>query len=158
MEEVLFGYAVRLLESLAFFISFVLFATLFYLSRRRNWRGRLKQLKDDLDKKQHRIEELNRILDVAHQHKQNLPSALQKLERIQSRLNPDQDELRYALDSVIVLVGEMLRHAQNIVLLSKWEQKLGSAYKLVNLRGIIQGAAKDLFYYADAKGVDIQLA
>lgn len=100
-------------------------------------------------------EHLQRV--IAHEFVRGLYFISSQSEEAVAGLRADQPDLRDKLNAVRAKAHEMTQHARNVVGLPDLERNAPQR-ELVNLRGLLEGVLKELFPYAEACGVHLQVA
>ena len=93
---------------------------------------------------------------IAHEFVKGLHFISSETEEVMAGLRGDQPDLRDKLNEVRAKAYEMTQHAKNIVGLRDLEQN-ALQREMVNLRGLLEGVVKELFPYAEARGVHLQI-
>lgn len=93
---------------------------------------------------------------VAHEFVKGLHFITFQSEEAMAGLRVDQPDLRERLNEVRAKAHEMTQHARNVVGLPDLERNAPQR-ELVSLRGLLEGVLKELFPYAEACGVHLQV-
>ncbi|MGB4804825.1 MAG: HAMP domain-containing sensor histidine kinase [Anaerolineae bacterium] len=170
------GYGPSNLEALIFLI--VLGALIFLGVRRsrRRWQDDLRQEQAALAEAQRQNEHLQTELAeirtqsdparlravqdhlqrvIAHEFVKGLYFILSQGDETARGLRADQADLRDRQNQVRTKAHEMIQHARNIVELPNLERN-AARREMINLRGLLEGILKELFPYAEARGVHLQ--
>ncbi len=94
---------------------------------------------------------------IAHEFVKGLHFISSQSEEAVAGLRADQPDLQDRLNEVRAKAHEMTQHARNVVGLPDLERNTPQR-ELVNLRGLLEGVLKELFPYAEACGVHLQVA
>ena len=94
---------------------------------------------------------------IAHEFVKGLHFISTQTEEAVAGLRADQPDLRDRLNEVRAKAHEMTQHARNVVGLADLERNAPQR-EMVNLRGLLEGVMKELFPYAEACGVHLQVA
>jgi signal transduction histidine kinase len=92
---------------------------------------------------------------IAHEFMKGLHFIVSQSEDAVTELRADQLNLRDNLNKVRAKAYDMIQHVENIVELPNLEQN-AEQRELVNLRGLLEGVAKELFPYAETWGVSLR--
>ncbi len=98
-------------------------------------------------------EHLQRL--IAHEFVKGLHFILSQSDETVARLRADQADLRDRQNQVSAKAHEMIQHARNIVEFPDLERNAAQR-EMVNLRGLLEGILKELFPYAEARGVHLR--
>lgn len=98
-------------------------------------------------------EHLQRV--IAHEFVKGLHFILSQSDETAARLRADQADLRDRQNQISAKAHEMILHARNIVELPDLERNAAQR-EMVNLRGLLEGILKELFPYAEARGVHLR--
>ncbi len=94
---------------------------------------------------------------VAHEFVKGLHFICSQSEEAIAGLRADQPDLLDRLNEVRAKAHEMTQHARNVIGLPDLERNAPQR-ELVNPRGLLEGVLKELFPYAEACGVHLQVA
>jgi signal transduction histidine kinase len=176
MYELLFSYGIRLLDALIILLFIVVVGAFSYWGMRKRRQAKENRLATELSQAQRRVEALIKELEetqkrydpvywralhdhlhhaVGHEFGKRLHWIAVKSTEILNGLRPDQADLCEKQSLIAAQAYELLRHAENVVGLFALEPKLPER-ELVNLQGVIDGALKDLFPYAEAQNVTLR--
>lgn len=97
-------------------------------------------------------EHLQRV--IAHEFVKGLHFILSQSDETARGLHADQADLFDRQNQVRAKAHEMIQHARNIVDLPDLERN-ATRREMVNLRGLLEGVLKELFPYAEARGVHL---
>jgi signal transduction histidine kinase len=92
---------------------------------------------------------------IAHEFVKGLHFILSQCEETAAALDSDQPELRNRQNQACAKAHEMIQHARNIVELPDLERNAAQR-EMVNLRGLLEGILKELFPYAEARGIHLR--
>jgi len=112
--------------------------------QRRSDPGQIKEQQDHLQRV------------IAHEFVKGLHFISSKSGEALAGLRTDQPDLRDQLNEVRAKAYEMTQHAKNVVGLPDLERD-SPPREMVGLRGVLEGALKELFPYAEAQGVHLQV-
>ena len=93
---------------------------------------------------------------IAHEFVKGLHFISSQTEEAVAGLRDDQPDVRAKLSEVRAKAHEMTQHARNVVGLADLERNAPQR-EMVNLRGLLEGVMKELFPYAEARGVHLQV-
>ena len=93
---------------------------------------------------------------IAHEFVKGLHFIVSQSGETVAGLRADQPDLRDKLTEVCAKAHEMTQHAKNVVGLPDLERN-ALQREMVNLRGLLEGVVKELFSYAEARGVHLQI-
>jgi signal transduction histidine kinase len=176
MNELLFGYGIRLFDALMILLGIIAAIVVGYLILRRHWKVERYQLMSDLAKARRRSEELEQALTkargqydpaclralhdhlqtvIAHEFVKGLKYILDRSEHILRELGEGQVELRDKQSCVVEKVYDLIQHAQSVVGLFGLERE-SVQREVVSLKGLIEKVLRELWPYAEAQGVGLQ--
>ena len=93
---------------------------------------------------------------IAHEFVKGLHFISTQTEEAAAGLRDDQPDVRAKLSEVRAKANEMTQHARNVVGLADLERNAPQR-EMVNLRGLLEGVMKELFPYAEARAVHLQV-
>ena len=93
---------------------------------------------------------------IAHEFVKGLHFISTQTEEAAAGLRDDQPDVRDRLNEVRAKANEMTQHARNVVGLADLKRNAPQR-EMVNLRGLLEGVMKELFPYAEARGVHLQV-
>jgi signal transduction histidine kinase len=93
---------------------------------------------------------------IAHEFVKGLHFIASQSQETAAALRDDQPDLRDKVNEIYAKAHEMAQHARNIVGLPDLERHTPQR-EMVNLRGLLEGVLKELFPYAEARGVHLQI-
>ncbi len=92
---------------------------------------------------------------IAHEFVKGLHFIVSQCDETVAKLRADQPDLRDRQNQARAKAHEMIQHARNIVEQPDLERN-AAQQEMVNLRGLLEGILKELFPYAEARGVHLR--